>query len=70
MSNSRVCKKCIRNRSIISDQVIIGEKARLGEGADVPNEYKPGIYNSGITVVGEEASIPADAVIGKNVMMI
>ncbi len=69
MSNSRVCKNAYVNRSIISEQVTIGEKARLGEGEDVPNEYKSGIYNSGITVVGEQASIPADAVIGKNVMI-
>lgn len=69
MSNSRICKNAFLDRCIISEQVIVGENARLGEGPDIINDYKPGIYNSGITVIGEEASIPADAAVGKNVMI-
>lgn len=69
MSNSVIRKNSSVNRCIISEFVTVGENSRLGEGDDIQNEYRPGIYNSGITVVGEEASIPDDAVIGKNVMI-
>ncbi len=69
MSNSVIRKNSSVNRCIISEFVTVGENSRLGEGDDIQNEYRPGIYNSGITVVGEEASIPDNAVIGKNVMI-
>lgn len=69
MSNSIVKRNTSVKKCIISEWVTIAENCRLGEGEDIPNEYKPGIYNSGITVVGEEARIPAGAVIGKNVMI-
>ncbi len=69
MSNSVIRKNSSVDRCIISEFVTVGENSRLGEGDDIQNEYRPGIYNSGITVVGEEASIPDNAVIGKNVMI-
>lgn len=69
MSNSKICKNVSINKSIISELVTIGANSRLGEGADIQNEFKPSIYNSGITVVGEQANIPDSAIIGKNVMI-
>jgi glucose-1-phosphate adenylyltransferase len=49
--------------------VTVGAGVSIGKGEDIPNEDKPSIYNSGITVVGERAEIPEGAVIGKNVMI-
>jgi glucose-1-phosphate adenylyltransferase len=69
MSNSKVCKNAKLQRCIISEWATVGENSVLGEGEDIENEYKPNIYNSGITVVGESASIPAGTKIGKNVMI-
>lgn len=69
MSNSIVGKNTSVKRCIISEWVIIGGNSVLGDGPDIVNEYKPSIYNSGITVVGEEAGIPEGAIIGKNVMI-
>jgi len=69
MSNSTVCKNVSLNRCIVSEWVTVGENSKLGEGEAIDNEYKPGIYNSGITVVGENACIPQGAIIGKNVMI-
>lgn len=69
MSNSRICENAEIDQSILSEKVTVGQGAKIGLGEDIANEYKPQIYNSGITVIGEEASIPADAVIGKNVMI-
>ncbi len=69
MSNSVIRRNTTVRKCIISEDVTIGENCSLGEGDDIENEYKPGIYNSGITVVGEEAVIPDGAIIGKNVMI-
>jgi glucose-1-phosphate adenylyltransferase len=69
MSNSRICEDAEIDQSILSEKVTVGQRAKIGLGENIANEYKPQIYNSGITVIGEEASIPADAVIGKNVMI-
>jgi glucose-1-phosphate adenylyltransferase len=69
MSNSRVGKGSVVSHSIISEDVEIGSCVNIGMGQNVPNELKPSIYNSGISVVGEGARIPDNAVIGKNVMV-
>ena len=69
MSNSRVCENSRLDRCILSERVTVGENVSIGFGSDAVNECKPQIYNSGITVIGEDASIPANAVIGKNVMI-
>jgi len=69
MSNSVVKKGSYIKKTILDEKVVVGEIAKIGIGQEVPNEYRPAIYNSGITVVGEYANIPAYAVIGKNVMI-
>lgn len=56
-------------RSIIGEKAVIGKGAAIGEGDNIPNEIKPDVYNSGITVVGERAKVPDGAVLGKNVMV-
>lgn len=69
MSNSTVCRNASVRKCIVSEWAAVGENSKLGEGEDTANEYKPGIYNSGITVVGDNAEVPPYAVIGKNVMI-
>lgn len=69
MSNSRVGRGSYIKKSIIGENVEMGKNVKIGIGEDIANEYKPSIYNSGITVVGERASIPDSAGIGKNVMI-
>lgn len=50
----------IDNTSTISDGVVIGT------GENIPNEGAPHIYNTGITVIGENSVVPANVVVGKN----
>jgi len=69
MSNSHVAEGCVLDHCIIGEDVIVGKGVNIGVGENIPNEDKPGIYNSGITVVGEGARIPEGTVIGKNVMI-
>ena len=69
MSNSRINSGCRLEHCIVGESVRIGSKVVIGAGENIPNEYRPGIYNSGITVVGERAIIPDGVHIGKNVMI-
>ena len=58
MSNSYIGEGSVLDHCILGEGVVVGKNARIGFGDDIPNEHKPGIYNSGITVVGERAEIP------------
>ena len=66
MENVVVKKGAVLNRCIIDRNTVIGEGAVLGEGDNIPNEDKPNIYNTGITVAGENTVIPDGVRIGKN----
>jgi glucose-1-phosphate adenylyltransferase len=69
MSNSHIEECSVLDHCIIGEGVTVGRNVRIGFGENIPNEDKPSIYNSGITVVGERAEIPDDFVVGKNVMI-
>jgi len=53
-------------RCIIDENCVIGDNVKMGIGENIINEDKPKIYNTGITVVGENTVIPANVEIGKN----
>ena len=57
------------DRAIIDKEVSVGPNAVVGMGADyeTPNRQEPGRLNTGITVVGKRAVIPAGVRIGRNV---
>ena len=69
MSNSRVESFTILKQCIICENCVIGKSSILGEGGPGVNEYKPDMYNSGITVVGERTIVPDGMHIGRNVMI-
>ena len=69
MSNSEIGKHSFLNKCIISEQAVVGNNVKIGIGENVPNEFKPQIYNSGITVVGDKAYIPNYTEIGRNVVI-
>lgn len=66
MENVVIEEGAVVDRCIIDRNNIIGKCAVLGEGENIPNELKPSIYNTGITVVGENSVIPDGVHIGKN----
>lgn len=66
MSGTVVGNKTVINKSIIAEDVVIGENVQLGVGEELPNDYKPKIYNSGLVTIGENSVIPANVKIGKN----
>jgi glucose-1-phosphate adenylyltransferase len=69
MTDSFVGKDTYISQSILGENVKVGDRVKMGIGENVPNELKPSIYNSGITVVGDRACIPDDCNIGKNVVI-
>lgn len=66
MENTFIGKNTVINRCIIDQNSSIGANVVMGEGGNVPNERKPKIYNTGITVVGNDSTIPDNIKIGKN----
>jgi len=52
---------------VLDKQIEIGPGARLGCGDDnTPNQLEPANLDTGITIVGKRARVPAGAVIGRN----
>jgi len=53
-------------RVIADTNCSVGEGVVIGDGECIPNEEKPQIYNTGITVLGENTTVPDKVAIGKN----
>ncbi|HEY3310575.1 MAG TPA: glucose-1-phosphate adenylyltransferase [Anaerolineales bacterium] len=52
---------------VLDKGIEVGPGVKLGFGKDdTPNEQEPANLNTGITIVGKRAKIPAEAVIGRN----
>lgn len=66
MSGCTVSKNTIIDSTIIDENTSIGAGVKIGHGDNVPNESKPHIYNTGITVIGENTYVPDDITIGQN----
>ena len=56
-------------KAIVAEDVRIGDRVRIGEGEEVPNETAPEIYRDGLSVVGERSVVPSDVSIGKNALV-
>ncbi len=69
MTNCKIGVNSYIKKSIVGENVSVGNEVKIGVGEEVENELKPNIYYSGITVVGEGAQVPDCAEIGKNVVV-
>ncbi|HEY7908637.1 MAG TPA: sugar phosphate nucleotidyltransferase, partial [Thermomicrobiales bacterium] len=69
MGDTVIAEGAVIERCIIDKQVIIGAGCRLGFGDDTPNMLDPRRVNTGITLVGKNARIPANVTIGRNVII-
>jgi len=68
MFDSVIASRAVIDRAILDKEVTVGAGAIVGEGPDdTPNKAEPGRLNTGITVVGKQATIPRGARIGRNV---
>ena len=66
MAGTVVGENSLNDKCVIDEKCKIGKNVQMGVGEDVPNEQKPAIYNTGITVLGMNSVVPDDVVLGKN----
>ncbi len=68
MGDAWIGPGAVIERTIVDEYARIGDGALVGDGEDnTPNEHAPYILNTGLTLVGARAQVPAGARIGRNV---
>lgn len=68
MRDTLVGEGAVLDRVIADKHVVVGEGAHVGvEGANTPNHQSPTRLNTGITVIGKHACLPAGISVGRNV---
>ena len=66
MRNAQIGRDCEVYKSIIAEEVKVGDHVKLGVGDEAQNEWKPQIYNGGLVTIGESSVIPDHVSVGKN----
>jgi len=71
MTDTWIGPGSVIDKVIVDKQVVIGANAVVGYGDDMltPNAKQPDKVNTGISVIGKNAHIPADCRIGRNVVV-
>ena len=71
MTDTWIGPGSVIDKVIVDKQVVIGANAVVGYGDDLttPNSNQPDKVNTGISVIGKNAHIPADCRIGRNVVI-
>jgi glucose-1-phosphate adenylyltransferase len=55
------------DRCVLDKEIEIGAETQVGVGTDnTPNQLEPDNLDTGITLIGKRACVPAGAVIGRN----
>ena len=66
MEGCVIGKNAVLDRVIVDQNTVIGDNVKMGLWDNIPNEQKPKIYNTGITVIGSDTVVPDNIEIGKN----
>jgi len=66
MGKSVIGENAVLERCIVDENCQVGPGVHMGIGDNVPNETKPNIYNTGITVIGSHTKVPEGIKVGKN----
>lgn len=70
MSDSWIGPGAVLDRVIVDKSVVVGDGAQLGFGEDMrPNAAEPDHINTGISVLGKGARVPANTKVGRNVIV-
>lgn len=68
MFDTFIGENSVVDRSVLDKEVVIGPNSYIGYGEDdTPNKLEPQRLNTGITLVGKRAILPAGIRIGRNV---
>jgi glucose-1-phosphate adenylyltransferase len=66
MEECHIGRSTVIERAIIDESCWIGDNVVIGQGENLPNENKPNVYDTGITVIGDHSRIPNGVTLGKN----
>lgn len=67
MNDTIIRAGAVIDRCVLDKEIEVGAHAQIGVGDDnTPNQLEPANINTGITIVGKRARVPAGAVIGRN----
>jgi glucose-1-phosphate adenylyltransferase len=67
MNDTVIRSGAVVERCVLDKEIEVGANAQLGAGKDdTPNKLEPANINTGITIVGKRAHIPAGTIIGRN----
>jgi glucose-1-phosphate adenylyltransferase len=71
MNDTWIGPGAVLDRVIVDKNVVIGAGVRLGHGDDLttPNKLEPDKINTGVSVVGKRAHLPANLRVGRNVVI-
>ena len=69
MNDTEIGKGCEITKTIIAENVLLGDNIRIGVGEEVDNDTAPHIYNHGLVCIGEKSVVPSGVTIGKNVVI-
>ena len=58
MEGCVIGKNAVLDRVIVDQNTVIGDNVKMGLWDNIPNEQKPKIYNTGITVIGSDTVVP------------
>jgi glucose-1-phosphate adenylyltransferase len=68
MFDTFIGENSVVDRSVLDKEVVIGPNSYIGYGEDdTPNKLEPQRLNTGITLIGKRAILPAGIKIGRNV---
>src|SRR4029078_5549406 len=71
MNDTWIGPGAVLDRVIVDKNAVVGAGVRLGYGDDLitPNKLEPDKINTGVSVVGKSAHLPANIRIGRNVVI-
>jgi glucose-1-phosphate adenylyltransferase len=70
LNDTRIGSGAVVDRCVVDEGVQIDEGVLLGDGQDnTPNRETPDRLNTGLTLVGMRAHVPAGARVGRNVII-
>ena len=69
MNDTEIGYGCEITKTIIAENVSLGDNIKVGVGEEVDNDTAPHIYNHGLVCIGEKSVVPSGVSIGKNVVI-